>query len=64
VVIATGKGDDKFADALAGTPIAYVLDAPMLFTTTDGLDAGTHDEIIRLNAKFDMKKWTDKLGGC
>lgn len=51
VVLAAGEGDDKFADALAGSPLAYALDAPLLLTPTNGLDASVRDEILRLKAK-------------
>jgi putative cell wall-binding protein len=51
VIIATGEGDDKFADALAGSPLAYALNAPMLLTTTNMLNTDTRDEIMRLGAK-------------
>lgn len=51
VIISTGEGDDKFADALAGAPIAKMYDAPMLLTNTDGINTEIVDEIKRLNAK-------------
>lgn len=35
VVICTGQGSDKFADALAGAPIADMYDAPLLLTNTN-----------------------------
>ncbi|GAM16218.1 cell wall-binding repeat-containing protein [Mesobacillus selenatarsenatis] len=48
VVLATGI---DFPDALAGTPLAYQLDAPMLLTETDKLPFATEREIINLGAK-------------
>lgn len=48
VIIA--KGDD-FPDALAGGPLAYSLDAPILLTKSDSLNSQTKEEIKRLNAK-------------
>lgn len=51
VVIATGEGDDKFADALAGSPLAYALNAPILLTETNTLNPDTRDEILRLEAQ-------------
>ncbi len=44
------RGDD-FPDALAGAPLAYDLDAPMLVTRTDSLRKETKSEIQRLGAK-------------
>lgn len=46
VVLARG---DNYADALAGVPLAYRLDAPILLTRTSSLTASTRAEIIRLN---------------
>ena len=51
IVLASGDGDDKFADALAGSPISYTLNAPILLTATNELSVSTKGEIIRLNAK-------------
>ncbi|WP_010676961.1 WG repeat-containing protein [Bacillus timonensis] len=48
VVIARG---DDFPDALAGTPLAYQLDAPILLTRTHSLGIDVQDEIKRLGAK-------------
>ncbi len=41
------RGDD-YADALAGVPLAYQLDAPILLTRTNVLTGSTKEEIIRL----------------
>jgi len=43
------KGDD-FPDALAGAPLAYKYDAPMLLTGSSSLNSKTSDEIKRLKA--------------
>lgn len=51
ILLSTGEGDDKFADALAGSPLSYVLNAPVLLTTTNELNKRTMDEIARLKAK-------------
>lgn len=48
VVIATGE---DFPDALAGTPLAYKLNAPILLSGSNTLPAQTEAEINRLNAK-------------
>ncbi len=48
VVLANGW---NFADALAGGPLAYALDAPILLITGDDNDAETYAEIERLGAK-------------
>jgi uncharacterized protein len=48
VVIARG---DQFPDALAGAPLAYKHDAPILLTQQDSLNAEVQDEIKRLGAK-------------
>lgn len=40
-----------FPDALAGTPFAYLKDAPILLTDKDAIDSATMNEIIRLKAK-------------
>lgn len=41
---------DDFPDALAGTPLAYHHDAPILLTSTKELSAETKQEIARLQA--------------
>lgn len=41
----------NFPDALAGTPLAYSLDAPILLTAKDVLPAETKQEIARLKPK-------------
>lgn len=43
--------DDDFPDALAGTTLANVLDAPILLTDKSELTAATEAEITRLGAK-------------
>ncbi len=43
-------GGDNFPDALAGVPLAYVLDAPILLTPTGYLHNHTWNEIISLGA--------------
>ncbi|WP_303857844.1 cell wall-binding repeat-containing protein, partial [Aminicella lysinilytica] len=48
VVLARG---DEFADALAGAPLAYSLDAPILLTHSNRLPDSTRQEIIDLKAK-------------
>jgi 5'-nucleotidase / UDP-sugar diphosphatase len=48
VVIARG---DSFPDALAGAPLAYKLDAPILLTGKGSLNSFTKEEIERLGAK-------------
>ncbi|MDD4402396.1 MAG: cell wall-binding repeat-containing protein [Desulfitobacteriaceae bacterium] len=48
--VVLARGDD-YADALAGVPLAYALDAPMLLTHKDRLTGSTKDEILRLQAK-------------
>ncbi|MCA0170445.1 cell wall-binding repeat-containing protein [Bacillus sp. RAR_GA_16] len=48
VVIARG---DKFPDALAGAPLAYKYDAPILLTEQNRLNAAVKKEIKRLGAK-------------
>jgi len=48
--VVLARGDD-YADALAGVPLAYALDAPMLLTHKDRLTESTKDEILRLKAK-------------
>ncbi|MBN9655014.1 cell wall-binding repeat-containing protein [Halobacillus sp. GSS1] len=47
VVIARG---DEFADALAGAPLAYKEDAPILLTKSNKLDTRVREEIKRLGA--------------
>lgn len=51
VVISSGQGDDKFADSLAGTTLAYQLNSPILLTNTDYIPKVIWDEIKRLGAK-------------
>jgi len=41
-----------FPDALAGTPFAYIKDAPILLTDKGAIDTATMNEIIRLKAKY------------
>ena len=48
VVLARG---DQFADALAGTPLAYHLNAPILLTAPNGLSSAVRTEIQRLGAQ-------------
>ncbi|MGM0854995.1 MAG: cell wall-binding repeat-containing protein [Bacillota bacterium] len=48
VIIARG---DKFPDALAGAPLAYKHDAPILLTQQGSLNAEVQEEIKRLGAK-------------
>lgn len=48
VIIARG---DDYADALAGVPLAYHMDAPILLTPKNRLLGSTLDEIKRLGAK-------------
>jgi putative cell wall-binding protein len=48
VVLANGL---NFPDALAGGPLAYSLDAPILLTRPETLHAATKEEILRLGAK-------------
>ncbi|MCT8140327.1 cell wall-binding repeat-containing protein [Anaerobacillus sp. CMMVII] len=48
--VVLARGDD-FPDALAGAPLAYMLNAPMLLTRTDRLSPITKREIERLEAK-------------
>jgi len=47
--VVLARGDD-YADALAGVPLAYQLNAPILLTNTNRLTASTKAEIIRLGA--------------
>ncbi len=44
-------GQDEYADALSGAPLAAALGAPMLLTARDGLSAVTADEVVRLGAQ-------------
>ena len=44
-------GQDEYADALSGAPLAAALGAPMLLTARDGLSAVTADEVVRLGAR-------------
>ncbi|TYS69896.1 hypothetical protein FZC76_06625 [Sutcliffiella horikoshii] len=48
VVLANGL---NFPDALAGGPLAYAMDAPILLTRPETLHASTKEEILRLGAK-------------
>jgi 5'-nucleotidase / UDP-sugar diphosphatase len=48
VVLARG---DSFPDALAGAPLAYKLDAPILLTGKGSLNGAVKEEIKRLGAK-------------
>lgn len=48
VVLARGDG---YADSLAGVPLAYAYDAPVLLTPTNRLHSETYEEIKRLGAK-------------
>lgn len=41
---------DTYPDALAGAPLAYLLDAPILLTPSNGLHVAVADEIGRLGA--------------
>ncbi|WP_347548442.1 cell wall-binding repeat-containing protein [Pseudalkalibacillus hwajinpoensis] len=49
VIIARG---DDFPDALAGAPLAYDLNSPILLTHSESLDDIVKDEIERLNPEF------------
>jgi parallel beta-helix repeat protein len=42
---------DEYADALAGVPLAYMLDAPILLSATQQIGTVTLDEIQRLGAE-------------
>ena len=44
------RGDD-FADGLAGIPLAYQMDAPLLLTQSNSLNSHTRNEIERLGAE-------------
>lgn len=48
--VVLARGDD-FPDALAGAPLAHMLNAPMLLTRTDRLTPMTKREILRLGAR-------------
>jgi putative cell wall-binding protein len=48
--VVLARGDD-FPDALAGSPLAYKLDAPILLTNNNELSASAKSEIQRLEAK-------------
>ncbi|MGD6990954.1 cell wall-binding repeat-containing protein [Sutcliffiella horikoshii] len=48
VVLANGL---NFPDALAGGPLAYAIDAPILLTRPETLHAATQEEILRLGAR-------------
>lgn len=48
--VVLARGDD-YADALAGVPLAYVYDAPILLTAPNRLISSTREEIIRLGAE-------------
>ncbi|MBT2686005.1 cell wall-binding repeat-containing protein [Bacillus sp. ISL-37] len=48
IVLARG---DMFPDALAGSPLAYKLNAPILLTTSNQLPTATKQEITRLKPK-------------
>ena len=41
---------DAYADALAGSPLAAAMDAPVLLTSSDGLSADVATEVARLGA--------------
>lgn len=47
VILASGQ---NFPDALAGVPLAYHLDCPILLTSQDSLDSYTKSEIERLGS--------------
>jgi uncharacterized YkwD family protein len=49
-VVVLAKGND-FPDALAGAPLAYEYQAPILLTQENQLHSATEKEIVRLNAK-------------
>jgi hypothetical protein len=48
VVLARGDDPSGFADALAGTPLAHRLGAPMLITFPDELHPDTEAELVRV----------------
>ena len=48
VIIASGS---SYADALAGVPLASALNAPILLSAKDSVDAGTMTQIKKLGAK-------------
>lgn len=47
--VVLARGDD-YPDALAGTPLAFQEDAPLLLTKSNTLDKSTKDELKRLDA--------------
>lgn len=47
--VVLARGDD-YADALAGVPLAYAYDAPILLTSPNRLNSVTREEIVRLGA--------------
>ncbi|UZQ52251.1 cell wall-binding repeat-containing protein [Clostridium kluyveri] len=51
VVLANAQGDADFPDALAGTPLAYSLNAPMLLTNVTSTPDEISNEISKLKAK-------------
>ncbi len=57
VVIARG---DSFPDALAGAPLAYKYDAPILLTQTESLNPLVKEEIKRLGAEKVLYPWWHK----
>lgn len=48
---------DNYSDALAASPLADVLDAPILITDGNALDPDVADEIERLSAKHEKGWW-------
>lgn len=44
------SGGDGYADALAGVPLAYAYDAPILLTASSRLSRAAKEELIRLGA--------------
>lgn len=48
VVLARGDDPSGFADALAGTPLAHALNAPLLITYPSALHADTEAELLRV----------------
>jgi len=50
VILTTGEGMDTFADALSGTPLSVLFNAPILLTNTDYLNDEALKEINRLGA--------------
>lgn len=49
-VVVLARGDD-YADALAGVPLAFAYDAPVLLTNSHRLSNSTREEIVRLGAR-------------